>query len=193
MLKMVLRGAPSGPILTGGNTGDVVTKNTDGSVSFQPGGGGGGAVSSVFGRAGAVVAGAGDYDASEVTNDSTVAGATVAAALNTVHAEALPGETNDGNTGAAKTIDLTAGSPNRLATVNANTLLTFTPPATARHLQVRMVQDGAGGHSIGFSTAIVWFTVDNAPPEWNTAPGGKNLLNLYWTGTEFWGMGAKGP
>lgn len=46
------------------------------------GGGGGGAVSSVFGRIGGVVAALGDYAASLVTNDSAVAGATVANALN---------------------------------------------------------------------------------------------------------------
>jgi hypothetical protein len=41
-------------------------------------------VTSVFGRVGAVVAVLGDYSASLVTNDSTVAGATVADALNTL-------------------------------------------------------------------------------------------------------------
>lgn len=44
-------------------------------------GGGGGAVLSVFGRSGAVVGQAGDYDASQVANDSGVSGATTADAL----------------------------------------------------------------------------------------------------------------
>lgn len=44
-------------------------------------GGGGGAVDSVFGRTGDVVAAASDYDASQVDNDSSLAGADVAAAL----------------------------------------------------------------------------------------------------------------
>jgi hypothetical protein len=43
--------------------------------------GGGGVVSSVFGRAGAVVAATSDYDASQVDNDSSVSGATVKDAL----------------------------------------------------------------------------------------------------------------
>lgn len=43
--------------------------------------GAGAAVASVFGRTGAVVAAASDYDASQVDNDSGVTGATVAAAL----------------------------------------------------------------------------------------------------------------
>ncbi len=53
---------------------------------FGAGGGGGGAVSSVFGRIGAVVAVAGDYLASQITNNSSVVGATVQAALNTLNA-----------------------------------------------------------------------------------------------------------
>lgn len=47
-------------------------------------GGGGGTVTSVFGRTGAVVAAAGDYDSTEVDNVSGVVGATVTAALNTL-------------------------------------------------------------------------------------------------------------
>ncbi len=45
------------------------------------GGGGGGAVISVFGRTGAVAAAGGDYDASQVDNDSGVSGASVKDAL----------------------------------------------------------------------------------------------------------------
>ena len=52
-------------------------------------GGGGGAVASVFGRVGAVVAALGDYAASLVSNDSGVAGATVKDALNNL-AAAIP-------------------------------------------------------------------------------------------------------
>lgn len=48
--------------------------------------GGGGAVSSVFGRTGAVVAVAADYAASEIEDDSEMAKASVAAALNTLDA-----------------------------------------------------------------------------------------------------------
>lgn len=50
-------------------------------------GGGGGAVSSVFGRIGAVVALAGDYVASLIGNDSSVSGASVADALNTLNSK----------------------------------------------------------------------------------------------------------
>lgn len=52
-------------------------------ISDQPGGGGG-AVASVFGRVGAVVAAAADYAASLISNDSGITGAFVDDALNTL-------------------------------------------------------------------------------------------------------------
>ena len=51
-----------------------------------PAGGGAGAVASVFGRVGTVVAAAGDYTSSLVSNVSTVAGSTVTAALDALSA-----------------------------------------------------------------------------------------------------------
>ena len=52
--------------------------------------GSGGSVSSVFGRTGAVVATAGDYTSTLVTNSSTVSGATVTAALDQLVSQAVP-------------------------------------------------------------------------------------------------------
>jgi hypothetical protein len=57
--------------------------------AFAGSSGGGGAVTSVFGRIGAVVAVAGDYAASLVANDSAVAGAFVSDALNALAAAIL--------------------------------------------------------------------------------------------------------
>lgn len=74
-----LRGAEAGPFVTG-NPGDVLTWNPVTRL-WAPAPGAGGAVSSVFGRSGAVVAAAGDYAASQVTNDSVVAGLRVDDAL----------------------------------------------------------------------------------------------------------------
>lgn len=61
----------------------VVTASTSPAVVVAP-------VSSVFGRVGAVTAAASDYDASQVDNDSSVSGATVADALNALLALAPP-------------------------------------------------------------------------------------------------------
>lgn len=53
-------------------------------------GSGGGAVDSVFGRAGNVLAASGDYEASQITNDSGVTGITVADALDNLFAAIPP-------------------------------------------------------------------------------------------------------
>jgi hypothetical protein len=68
-------------VATGAAT-EVLTSNGAGTAPTFQAGGGGGAVASVFTRVGAVVALASDYDASQVDNDSAVAGAFVDDALN---------------------------------------------------------------------------------------------------------------
>lgn len=79
--SFALRVPASGPVVTG-TPGNVLTFGADGrTVSGQPVSGGG-AVDSVFGRDGVVVADPGDYDAGQVDNDSSVAGFTVKDALN---------------------------------------------------------------------------------------------------------------
>lgn len=73
------------------------------SIISSPGGG----VDTFEGRAGAVVAAAGDYDASQVTNDSSVAGDFVDDALNNL-SSALTGKANATHTHSAA--DITSGT-----------------------------------------------------------------------------------
>lgn len=84
-------------VFTAGDVGKVAWQQSDNTlwilgdttptwISVIGGSGGGGAVSSVFGRVGAVVAVNGDYAASKVTNDSSVSGSTVKDALDTLSA-----------------------------------------------------------------------------------------------------------
>jgi hypothetical protein len=61
------------------------------------GGGGGGAVASVFVRTGAVAAASGDYDASQIDNDSGVSGATVKDALDALNTLAGGKQPADGD------------------------------------------------------------------------------------------------
>jgi hypothetical protein len=67
-------------------SGGIVVTNSGDIVDISGSVGGGGAVDSVFGRTGAVVAAASDYDASQVDNDSNVVGSFVDDALNTLSA-----------------------------------------------------------------------------------------------------------
>lgn len=85
-----LRAAPSGVPFEGTNQNDTLLWDTTAKAWFVGPGGGGGAVTSVFGRVGAVVAQTGDYDSDEVTNVSGVAGASVSDALDTLAAAQAP-------------------------------------------------------------------------------------------------------
>ena len=94
--------------------------------------GAGGLVTSVFGRTGAVVATANDYDASEVNNDSGVAGADVGAALDTL-------ETAIGSAG--DVVGPASATDNALARYDA---------ATGKLLQDgKTIEDDSGNVAIG--------------------------------------------
>lgn len=90
----VATGASTIVRLPKGTDGYVLTANsaaTEG-LDWQAAGGGGGSVSSAFGRTGAVVAVAGDYTATLITNTpaGTIAATTVQAALNELDTEKEP-------------------------------------------------------------------------------------------------------
>lgn len=88
-MSFVFRQSPSGSVIQAPNDQDTIL--WDASTQrwiFGPGGGGGGAVSSVFGRAGAVTAQSGDYDSDQVDNVSGVPGAAVSDALDYLQANA---------------------------------------------------------------------------------------------------------
>lgn len=85
---LALRSAPSGPALTGTNQGDVPLWDVATQKWYTGPPAGGGAVSSVFGRTGAVVALTGDYDSDQVDNLSSVTGPSVSDALDWLLANA---------------------------------------------------------------------------------------------------------
>lgn len=107
----------------------------------------GGAVSSVFGRGGAVVAVAGDYAASEVTDDSGVGGADVAASLD-ILAAAIPSVPVDsvfGRTGvvAAAASDYDASQIDNDSTVEGTTVADALVNARVTGLVTGLIEGGA--------------------------------------------------
>jgi hypothetical protein len=81
-----LRSAPSGALFVAENDGDTIVWNAAAQKWTTGPGGGGGAVNSVFGRTGVVVAATGDYDSDQVDNVSGVTGSSVSDALDTLSA-----------------------------------------------------------------------------------------------------------
>ena len=88
-----LRGGQTGPIVKG-TPSNVLTFQSGGEgVAGEPGGGGG-TITSVFGRPGpAIIAQPGDYTSDQITNESTVPGLTDTDALNALKAAAATAQT----------------------------------------------------------------------------------------------------
>lgn len=165
MNAISLRGGPSGPTLTGGSTGDVVTKNADGTVSFQPGGGGGGSTSD------------------DVTNLSLVAGASVTDALDTIFTDpSFRSENAIGASGASKSVSLVNG-PAQSMVLTANCAISFAggfPSSQTAWLQLKLIQDATGGRTITLPSTKrpggVALTL-------SSAPNAVDIINVYWDGS----------
>lgn len=99
-VMLQLRSAPSGAPFKGENQDDTVLWDVAAQAWYVGPGGGGGAVDSVFGRTGVVVAATGDYDSDQVDNISSVPGASVSDALEYLLANAGAVDSVFGRTGA---------------------------------------------------------------------------------------------
>ena len=91
-------------------------------------------------------------------------------------------ETNNGSSGAAKTIDWRVNNKQRL-TITANTTLTFTPPGGPANLTLVLVQGSPGTGTVTWpgSATVKWpggtaFTV-------STATSAVDIVSCYFTGT----------
>jgi hypothetical protein len=107
-----------------------------------------GAVTTVFGRTGAVVATTSDYDASQVDNDSSVVGATVKDALDTV-ADSIALNKTDATVAPATSNDNTEGYSVSSIWVNvtANTAYVCVDATTASAVWDEIGAGGGGGGS----------------------------------------------
>lgn len=137
----------------------------------------GGAVDSVFGRTGAVIAAQSDYDASQVDNDSTVSGAQVSDALDTLLG-LTGGEITLGSDNEVKFLDGPGGTPITTVgltdTLYINTQQDISEDATPTFYQVKSSNEATGtatdfhiamfdenGYGVGKGGQL-WFT-ENAP------------------------------
>lgn len=162
-----LRVSPSGERIVGQNDGDTLVWDATTEEWVAEPGGGGGAVDSVFGRTGVVVAEAGDYTSTLVTNESSFDGATVTEALDEAAAGIAGVDTRVTNlnsnqvansssvSGATVTLALNALLAS-IASAGAGRLLgvgqrrvagaeTIACPTGTRRILVKMVAGGAGG------------------------------------------------
>jgi hypothetical protein len=138
-------------------------------------GSGGGLVTSVFGRVGAIAAALNDYAASLIDNDSAVSGATVADALDSLLGSNIPLETGADLTDADDTIATDVQCSLLASTLSAARILTIIPSATANRAFPLMIGTQGfnytlrnGGPAAGDTVVIAgerlvaWVTSDGA-------------------------------
>lgn len=94
-------------------------------------------------------------------------------------------EVNNGDSGAAKTIDWTAGNKQRI-TLTAVCILTFTAPGGPANLMFKFVQDATGGRTVTWPVAVLW--PGGTAPTLSTGAGAVDLVALYYDGTSYYGV-----
>lgn len=95
-------------------------------------------------------------------------------------------EFDNGNSGAAKTIDWTR-SPQQKITGSAACTLTFTAPLVAGILTLKIIQDGTGGRVFTFPGSV------QGTPAYDTTASITTVLTFYYDGTNYWFVGTSMP
>lgn len=98
----------------------------------------------------------------------------------------FPTELDDGNSGAAKTINWTTARAHKL-TLTASCTLTLTAPPAAGELILHLVQDGVGGHTLTWPASVKW--AGGTAPVLSVAAAAIDIVRLYWDGTSYFGTG----
>jgi hypothetical protein len=139
----------------------------------------------------AALAGAGTVNAA-VDVSSTIGGGQTVATLNRtlnvltdIKSLSFSQEVNNGNSGAAKNIDWTAG-PKQTVTLTANTTLTFTAPPGPCTVTLRLVQDATGGRTVTWPATVKW--AGAAAPVLTAAANAVDVVSLYWNGATYYGV-----
>jgi hypothetical protein len=135
-------------------------------------------VFSVFGRTGDVIAVGGDYNASLITNDTSVGGSTLQDAINLTSAT----DFDNGNSGAAATIDWNQGTIQKITlTGTPNCTLTWSNNAVGRRIILEIVQGAGGNKTITYPATVKW--EDGIIPTLSTTAGKIDVIAFWSDGT----------
>ena len=91
---------------------------------------------------------------------------------------------HNGNGGAAKTIDWTAGNYQSIVLDSTPTALTFTPPPGIASVHLFLIQDSGGSKTVTWPT-IKW--AQGVVPTLSSAGDAVDIVTLVWTGSEWYG------
>jgi len=95
-------------------------------------------------------------------------------------------EVDDGNSGAADTIDWTTGQKHK-STLTANCTYTFTAPQGPCNLLLKVVQDGTGSRTVTWPATVKWPTNGTAPTL-STGVNDVDIITFYYDGTNYYGV-----
>ena len=98
------------------------------------------------------------------------------------YGSAYPKITDNGNSGASKTIDLRTGNVQKI-TMTDNCTLTFTAPTAPCLLTLIMIQDGTGTRTPTFPGTVKWN--GGTEPTWSEVAGETNILSMYYDGANY--------
>lgn len=93
------------------------------------------------------------------------------------------GEVDNGNSGAADTIDWSAGSLQK-STLTGNATFTFTNLAVGTFYQLKLIQDGTGGRTVTWPTTT-W--IGQGAPSLQSTGGAVDFVTFYYDGTTLYG------
>jgi len=96
-------------------------------------------------------------------------------------------EHDNGNSGAAKTIDWNNGQKQKV-TLTDDATLTLTDPGGPCNLILKLVQDGTGSRSPSWSVSGSIYWPDGTEPTWSTGAGEVDIISFYFDGTDYYGQ-----
>jgi hypothetical protein len=100
----------------------------------------------------------------------------------------LTGETDNGSSGASKTIDFSTAA-GQLLTLTANCTLTFINMTAGVAYALRIVQGGAGSYTVTYPAGSI-YPNGGVQPILSTAIGSRNLISIYYDGSNYYIAGS---
>lgn len=93
-------------------------------------------------------------------------------------------ETDNGNSGTTDTIDWGVSNKQK-STLTGNVTYTFTAPPGPASLILKLVQDGTGGRTVTWPSAVHW--PSGTAPTLTTTAGQIDIVSFYYDGTNYYG------
>jgi hypothetical protein len=93
-------------------------------------------------------------------------------------------ENDEGNSGAAVTVDWGLNNKSKVTLTGAATL-TFTAPAGPTNLVLKLVQDVTGSRTVAWPAAVLWPA--GVTPTLSTGANDIDIFTFYYDGTNYYG------